>query len=328
MLNTLLSHLNHDHPVQNGQAFAHTNIALIKYWGKRDTALNLPLTDSLSVGLPGYGTQAHVAIADGAHTISINKSPLSPDHPAWKNLHTLLDNIRNITRYNYILQLDFNIPVAAGFASSASCYASIALALNDLHKWQLSTAALSIMARLGSGSAARSIEPGFCLWQAGTQSDGMDSFATQLPTQWPELCIGLLHIDGSVKKQSSRLGMQHTQDTSVLFKSWPEQVARDLALMQEAITHKDFIALGETAENNAEAMHACMHSAKPALIYSQPDTLLHKQRIRALRHDGLPIYYTQDAGPNLKCVFLSEYKDAVLSHFSNMTIIHPFGSDS
>jgi len=328
MLNTLLADLNHDHPVQNGQAFAHTNIALIKYWGKRDTHLNLPITDSLSIGLPGHGTQATVSTFSNEHHIIINDSPLSPEHPAWKNLYAYLEQVSHVTYDHYILSLDFNIPVAAGFASSASCYASIALALNDLYNWSLNSHSLSIMARLGSGSAARSIEPGFCLWQAGTQDDGMDSFATQLSTQWPELCIGLLHIDDSVKKQSSRLGMQHTQDTSVLFKSWPKQVARDLVLMQDAIANKDFIALGETAENNAEAMHACMQSAKPALIYSQPDTLAQKQRLRALRDNGLPIYYTQDAGPNLKCVFLSENKDTVLSHFPAMTIIQPFGSNS
>lgn len=326
MLTTLLSDLDHENTVQHGHAFAHTNIALVKYWGKRDTTLNLPMTDSLSISLPGHGTKASISILANEHQIIINGAFLATEHPAWNNLHAYLENVRTITQHHYLLSLDFNIPVAAGFASSASCFASIALALNALHQWHLSTASLSIMARLGSGSAARSIEPGFCIWHAGTQEDGMDSFATPLPTQWPELCIGLLHIDHGIKKQSSRLGMQHTQETSLLFHAWPNQVARDLTLMTDAINRHDFKLLGETAENNAESMHACMQSSQPALIYSLPETLAQKQRIIALRAEGLPIYYTQDAGPNLKCVFLATNKEFVLSHFPDMTVIHPFGA--
>ncbi len=312
--------------INEGKAFANSNIALIKYWGKRDADLNLPITDSLSIHLPGLGTEASVRILDGdCHQISIDGFALGTDHAAFKGLNNYLTAISDITKHHYHLSLRFTIPVAAGFASSASCFASIALACNDLHQWNLSTKNLSIMARLGSGSACRSIEAGFCHWHAGESDNGLDSYATQLDLTWPELCIGLLHIDNTPKPYSSRLAMSHTQKTSFLYQAWPTQVAHDLKVVQQAINTHDFQALGETAEHNAESMHACMSSAKPALFYSQGNTLAAKAQVFKAREQGIPMYYTQDAGPNLKCLFLQHDLDAVLDVFPNLQVIQPFG---
>ena len=102
------------------------------------------------------------------------------------------------------LAAENTIPTAAGFASSASGFAAVALALDHFFGWRLNRRALSILARLGSGSAARSVYDGFVEWQAGRQDDGMDSYAERLEAEWPDLRVGLLVICADEKAASSR----------------------------------------------------------------------------------------------------------------------------
>ncbi|MFW0094741.1 MAG: diphosphomevalonate decarboxylase [Coxiella endosymbiont of Haemaphysalis qinghaiensis] len=313
-------------PVKSfGEAFAPSNIALCKYWGKRNLELNLPLTSSLSISLGNKGANAKISSSSNRyHELIINNDLLSLESSCAQPLLAFLDEFTFLDVKSYRLQLNFNIPFAAGLASSACGYAANVKAMNDFFGWHLDGKISSILARLGSGSACRSIFEGFVQWYCGTDHDGMDSYAESLDESWPELCIGLYILSSQKKTISSREGMKRTVATSALYAAWPQKVNKDLLSLRKAIAQKDFSLLGQTSESNALAMHATMLTAWPPLMYSSPETIQLIQKIWRLREKELEIYFTQDAGPNIKLLFLARDKEKVNCHFPNLEVISPF----
>lgn len=307
-------------PNSEGKGFAPSNIALAKYWGKRNQELNLPTNSSLSISLGSKGANAQITFFECGHLITINKKPLYINSEPGNRLSDFL----NLFNHDYQLTLDVNIPFAAGLASSACIFAAIVLALNDLHQWKLNQQELSILARLGSGSAARSIDLGFVEWHMGEQHNGMDSFAQPLNQDWPDFCVGLVIFDERIKKVSSRSGMQRTLATSPLYSAWPAYANSTVTRLKKAIANKDFATLGYEAEHNAMSMHATMMSAWPPIIYSTAETLQTMQTVWKLREEGLSLYFTQDAGPNLKLLFLESDIEVVKQRFTTLEIIQPF----
>jgi diphosphomevalonate decarboxylase len=306
--------------------FAPTNIALCKYWGKRDTELNLPVTSSLSIALTGKGTETSLRVIESDQDeVVFNGKQLEIGSPFCQRLCEFLDLFRHES-IRFQIHFTSNIPVAAGLASSASGFASVILALNDILDWQLSLQELSILARLGSGSACRSLWNGFVEWEKGIASDGMDSYGRLLPFRWQELCIGLLIVNKNEKPISSREAMERTKITSSLYSLWPEHVNESLTMLKKALENNDFSLLGKTAESNAMTMHAMMLSAWPPISYFQPETIEAMQQIWKLREQGLPVYFTQDAGPNLKCLFLQKDIEVIKSQFPAVEVLQPFSN--
>lgn len=330
----VVQHILHhcSHPVSAGEpqhekglAFAPTNIALCKYWGKRDSELNLPMTSSLSIALPDKGAMTTLSIIREANDlITLNGKQIAAETPFATRTSQFLDLFRPKKNWHLQIEINMNIPVAAGLASSASGFASLVSALNDLFDWKLKKKDLSILARLGSGSAARSLWNGFVEWHAGVQRDGMDSFGEPLAFEWPNLCVGILTINNAEKPISSREAMQRTINSSVLYANWPKKVAQDLAILKQAMQVKNFPLLGGTAESNALTMHATMLASWPPVCYFLPETIGAMQKIWKLRDEGLEVYFTQDAGPNLKLLFLEEDKDRVKTQFPHLDIIKTF----
>ncbi len=321
----LLGERNKKPQKERGCAFAPSNIALCKYWGKRNLALNLPITSSLSVSLNSKGATATVELIDEPHhELIVNTNRLESGSDAERKLSSFLDEFLFQDSHRFRLTLDINIPIAAGLASSACVFASVVKALNDLYRWQLDNPSLSILARLGSGSACRSIDTGFVEWQRGFRPDGLDSYAIPITHRWPDLLLGIYMISTQKKAVSSREGMQRTVTTSDLYSAWPEKVEKDLAALKTAIAAQDFDLFGKIAENNALAMHATMLSAWPPLSYTTPDTLALIERIWRCREEGLPVYFTQDAGPNIKFLFLSDSEKEINRLFPEIEIIRPF----
>jgi len=307
-----------------GCAFAPSNVALTKYWGKRDTELNLPITASLSISLGDKGAATTIAINDNKRDeVFINGQAVASNSAFYARLSHYLNLFRPPQTF-YKITTKVNIPIAAGLASSACGFASLIKALDDLYDWQLSVQQLSILARLGSGSACRSLLPGFVEWQAGSASDGLDSYAVPIDAPWPSLRIGLLIVDRNPKPLSSTAAMQQTVNTSALYTAWPDKVAADLLTIKQAITAQNFALFGQTAESNALAMHALMQTAWPPINYATPVTLASQKSIWKLREQGLPVYFTQDAGPNLKLLFLAEHEHELTNYFPQCQVISPF----
>lgn len=307
------------------EIFSPANIALCKYWGKRNQELNLPVTGSLSVSLNNKGTTTTLKISENqADEIYLNGQLLDAQSAFAVRLTHFLNLFRTQEATHFYLDICTNIPIAAGLASSASGFASLIHALNALFQWQLSSQQLSILARLGSGSASRSIMTGFVEWYRGMRDDGNDSFADRLPAIWPELCVGLLIVNDKEKLVSSREAMQTTLSSSPLYSLWPNKVAQDLLLLKNAIHTKEFDLLGKVAESNAMTMHATMLAAWPPISYAMPETVLAMQKIWKLRRQGLALYFTQDAGPNLKLLFLEENIATIREYFPEIDIVRPF----
>lgn len=303
-----------------GQAYAPVNIALCKYWGKRDEILNLPVTSSLSLSLPELGATTRVSFRGERDLLLLNGTEQPRDSAATRRVSKYLDLFRPDRDTFFLIESESNVPIAAGLASSASGFAALALALNDLFQWELGLRDLSILARLGSGSACRSVYTGFVLWHAGIRPDGMDSFAEPVDGEWPGLCMGLIMVSRREKAVSSRIAMKRTVETSALYKAWPEKVEADLKNLQRAIKEKDFDLLGRTAESNALAMHATMMDSQPPVLYWMPETVEEMKRIWHLRDKGLPLYFTMDAGPNIKILFMEKDAMQVKEHFPAMEI--------
>lgn len=320
-LPTTLSHAT------SATAFAPSNIALCKYWGKRDAELNLPINASLSISLGNLGTSTTLSSAEnGIDSLSLNGKKLSKDNPFYQKVFAFIDLFRRKQHLPICIATTNTIPTAAGLASSASGFAALTLAIDKFFNLNLPLSTLSAFARMGSGSASRSLYTGFVEWHKGTQDDGMDSYAEAIDSTWQDFRIGIVQVSSEEKKINSRQGMNRTVNTSMLYSQWQRQAEHDLEAIRNAIIHKDFTRLGETAEHNALSMHATMISAFPPVLYWQPESVAVMHKVWQLRDNGTPAYLTMDAGPNVKLLFLQQNTAAITKNFTPLKIIAPFAN--
>lgn len=321
----LLKGKNEAPVIPHATCFAPVNIALIKYWGKRNTDLNLPITNSLSIALPQKGTTTTIRLNALHHDrYYLNGDLLNEDSEFAKRLRVFCNFFRFDKPYYFDIETNNNIPTAAGLASSASGFSALVLALNQLFAWQLDKTTLSILARLGSGSACRSLWNGFVEWEKGDRDDGLDCYAKPYIVDQNflnTLRIGLLIFEKGKKILSSRQAMFNTVKTSPSYKNWPLQVENDLTEIKQAIGQHNFIRLGEISERNALAMHATMLDSQPSTDYCTTQTQEYREKIWALRQSGVPVYFTQDAGPNLKLLFQETVQPAILQAFPHLEIL-------
>lgn len=296
-----------------GKARAYTNIALIKYWGKKDEELILPMNNSLSLTLNAFYTETEVIFSDTFTKDEFYLDGEQQDEKATKKISTFLDLVREkgqTTLNAQVISQNF-VPTAAGLASSASGLAALAGACNEALQLGLDNAGLSRLARRGSGSACRSIYGGFVEWEKGV--DDFTSYAKQIPSDHFEddLAMVFLLLNDQQKDVSSRDGMRRTVETSSFYQGWLDSLDADLTQLKQAITDKNFQSLGETMERNALKMHGTTLAANPPFTYWSPDSLKAMQAVRNLRKQGVPCYFTMDAGPNVKILVEKKHLAAV-----------------
>lgn len=308
-------------------AIAHTNIALIKYWGKRDKTLILPANSSLSMTLDQFYTETTVEWSADFTTdcFTLNGTRLE-DAKVTRFLSVLRQQFC-MTEKAHVTSTN-HVPTAAGLASSASAFAALALAASKAAGRDDDDETLSRLARLGSGSASRSIFGDFALWQKGTSPTGIDSYAYAIaaPTEL-DLAMVVAVVDAGPKAIDSRLGMQSTVETSPYFTAWTATAERDLLTIQAAFKANDFQLIGETVERNALSMHATTMAASPPFTYLKPASFAIMEVVRSLREQGLAAYFTMDAGPNVKVLCLTKdeqaVKAALTAHAQQVYICHP-----
>jgi diphosphomevalonate decarboxylase len=265
-----------------------------------------------------------VSLREGNDEIYLNGDRLPEASAFHLRLTEFLHPFRPDADAGFRVETHNNIPTGAGLASSASGFAALVRALDQLMGWSLDARTLSILARMGSGSACRSLFHGFAEWHAGKREDGMDSYAEPLAETWPTLRIATLTVSNEAKPVGSTEGMNRTRDTSVLYRAWPDKVAADLQALRTAIHTQDFELLGRAAESNAMSLHATMLGAWPPLCYWRPESLAAMHKVWELRAAGVPLYFTMDAGPNLKLLFLEEDEAMVRGHIPGAEVIAPF----
>ena len=300
--------------IRRVRARAYANIALIKYWGKLDELRNLPATSSVSLALDSLVTETVVTkTREKRDRIELNGK--SADRVAAQRIRDYLDiwRARGLLTGPVRKSSTNEFPTAAGLASSSSGFAALATALGKLSETSISESTLSRLARLGSGSAARSIVGGVAAMPTGNDP------AARLLIAPDRAEFGMVvAIAGKSEKEiSSREAMKLCKTNSPYFKAWLDQSRRDYKAMLAALRKFDIEVVGEIAEANALAMHACMIATRPSIVYWNETTLRLIELARAIRSDGIAAYATIDAGPNVCFLCGLSDLDRVLKRVSN-----------
>ena len=289
-------------------AVAHPNIALVKYWGKRDVEYNLPAAGSVSMTLGGLETRSFVHFDDklSRDRFELDGNAVEVGTPL-DRVSGFLDLIRDragIDARARVVSAN-NFPTAAGLASSASGFAALAVAAASAAGLTMDDRELSTIARRGSGSAARSLYGGYVEMRPGEHGEpsvaSEEAFARPIapPDHWDLRCLVGVTMEGE-KDVGSTEGMNRTERTSPYFPSWIESVPADIDAAIVAIENKDFEHLATIAERSCLRMHASAIGAEPGVLYWHGTTVDLIHRIRDARAGGTSAFFTIDAGPHVK----------------------------
>lgn len=314
------------------------NIALIKYWGKRDEKLVLPLNSSVSVTLNQDELRARTTVAV-SRNFKEDKMWLNGREQSMKNarLQSVISQIKRLCRKRKIdadqpneklqwklhICSENNFPTAAGLASSAAGYACLVYALSKLYGVE---GDISKIARLGSGSACRSIHGGFVIWNKGEAEDGEDSTAEQIApeTHWQELRVLILVVSDQTKHTGSTVGMQTSVETSDLLHQRLQGLPKRIERIKKAILKKDFHSFAEITMKDSNQLHAVCLDTYPPISYLT-DTSHHIiQLVHAINQDNNSnmVAYSFDAGPNAFLFMQEKHVPTVLD------ILHYFYPNS
>lgn len=282
-----------------------SNIAFIKYWGVADPALNIPLSNSISMTLADAHTTTTVAWDETGvlerDLFVLDGVDQSPERS--QRLIRHLDILRGLAGVSWRAWVTSknNFPTASGIASSASGFAALTVAGCAGLGLDLDNTRLSAIARRSSGSASRSLFGGFVEWVQG--SGDADSVAVPLhgPDHWD--LRDVVAVVSSEEKKLSSAGGHLLAASSPLLEGRIAHVDGWLEEVRAAIAGRDIQRLGPVIELDALAMHAVMMTSNPSLLYWQPGTLEILHAVRGWREEeGLAVYFTIDAGPNVHLI--------------------------
>jgi len=289
---------------------AHPNIAFIKYWGNEDDIFRLPSNASLSMNLGALHTITTVSFDDSlsGDILTINNEPVLgtaldrvSDHLDLVRVHAGIMAAARVESHN-------NFPMGSGIASSASAFAALSVAAAAAAGLWLDEAALSRLARRGSGSASRSVPAGYCEWVTGTDET---SIATSIapPEHW-DLRDVVVVTSQEHKPVGSSDGHQLAK-TTTLQEARVAGADERLQACHSALLARNLYAMGPVIEEDAVIMHAVMMSSRPPLYYWNTVTMDIIQATQRWRKEGLPVYFTIDAGPNVHLICEAQYVDIV-----------------
>ena len=298
-------------------AVAPANIAFIKYWGKADEELRLPLNASLSMNLSETYTITTVEfIPDLPHDeVLLRDGNFSEDEVG--RVVKSLNFIRNKARVKYFARVETKntFPKGAGAAASASGFAALTVAAFGALGLKLSERELTIFARMGSGSACRSIPDGFVEWKKGENSDSSYAYSLYPHNYW-DLRDILVIVDTRMKKVSTTEGQRGVKTSPF----WQERVRGIPEKIEEtklALKQKDFRKLGELIEEDCLDMHHVMQTQHPALMYWNEATKTIMNSVVSWRASAIPVYFTIDAGPNVHILCEANREKEVLKLLGN-----------
>lgn len=286
-------------------ATAHPNIALVKYWGKKTAAGNIPAVPSLSITLDTLTATTTITEATVDQFVLNNKEQTGVTEDA--KLTRFLQYLR--ARHDVpplTISSQNNFPTAAGLASSAAGFAALVTAVNELCALNLNKGELSELARAGSASAARSILGGF------VGLTGPNYVATPIATRehWP-LQVVVAITDTNKKSVSSTDGMTRSAATSPYYQSWLDTAGVDYERARDAIHQQKFKELAEVSEHSCLKMHGVMQTTQPPLMYWNPASLACIHHIQEMRAQGEEVFFTNDAGPQIKAICTEASVDTV-----------------
>jgi diphosphomevalonate decarboxylase len=287
-------------------AVAPANIAFIKYWGRKDPQLRIPYNPSISMNLSNCTTTTTVEFSK-----DFSEDRVSEGFDDRRILEHL-DRLRKLAGIKARVHVETknNFPISTGIASSASGFAALTVAGTSALGMKLSEKELTALARLGSGSACRSIPDGFVKWEG--------EFAYSLyPADYWGIRDILVIVDEGAKKISSSEGHDKAI-TSPYFNKRLQELPKRINRLEAALQDKNFRMFGEVIEEDCLDMHHVMQTQAPPLFYWNDKT---KQVIDMLKESKLPAYFTVDAGPNVHVVCEENDEQKVAELFNEWKII-------
>jgi len=310
------------------------NIAFVKYWGRRDDSLILPLNPSVSMNMSGCSTTTSCEWGEW-ETDSIKfkysgKDLVEVEGIAREKALKVIERIRVRlgTKLRVKIESENNFPEATGIASSASGFSALTKALYESFGEQLSEKQMSIETRLsGSGSACRSIPDGFVVWEKGEQIDGSDSYAYSIaPESHWDLRDIVCVVDIGNKKVSS--GEGHIRANNEYMKARLVGIEQRVAETVSAIKEKDLEKLGKVTEIEALSLHTVCMMSEPPIFYWNGATFKVMEAIRELREQGTLAYYTMDAGANVHIITEGKYEKQVRQGIGELDVVKQLISNS
>lgn len=288
-------------------AVAPSNIAFIKYWGKKDEILRLPENGSISMNLSNLTTTTTVEFNKSFKEDEIiinNQKEEIVESRAIKHL----DRIREIANINYKAKVvtNNNFPTGTGLSSSASGFAALTVAGAKAAGLNLSKKELSILARQGSGSACRSIPDGFVKWLDGNTSETSYAISLFSENYWD--IVDVVAVVSKNKKEVSTTEGQKLAGSSPFFPVRLKKINEKINLIKKYMKEKNFVKFGELLEGEALELHSIMLTSSPSLIYLLPGSLRVMHMVKKWRQEGLQVFFTVNTGQDIHLI--CQKKDA------------------
>lgn len=307
--------------ILEAEATAPSNIAIVKYWGKRNEELNLPLNSSLSVSLSNLEVRTKVVFSK---TFEKDEVYINGEKAKEEEVSEYSGRVLEIFRKLYgekiyaKVESWSNFPKSAGLASSAAGIAALVYATNEALGLNLSQKELSKIARVGSGSACRSTAGGFVLWEKGERDDGEDSYCYQIfpESHWTDLVDIIAIVDERSKKKSSREGMIITAKTSFLMKCRISFIEESLPKVIDSIRNRNEREFYYWLMRHSNSMHAVILDSWPSFFYLNDISIKIMEWVQEFGNAG----YTFDAGPNPHIFTTEKHKEEVLEFLNKIGI--------
>lgn len=289
-------------------AVSPANIAFIKFWGKKNPKLNIPFNDSISMNLGSCLTTTTVELNPRFRGDKVILNGKEEKDEKKLRVINIVDLVRERSGIHWGVKVvsKNSFPSDAGIASSASGFSALALAASSATGLKLSPKELSILSRLGSGSASRSAVDGFVLWKKGTISG--NSYAVQIvpPEHWN--IRDVVAVTESEKKKKSSTEGHAIALTSPFYKRRQKILKKRVSEIKKSLLMKNFKKFGELLEEEAIELHMVAMTSKPPIFYWNTGTIEVMKKVREIREKGTLAYFTMDAGPNVHVICLE--KDA------------------
>jgi diphosphomevalonate decarboxylase len=293
-----------------------SNIAFVKFFGKKDDDLRLPMNSSISMNLSESYSVTTVEFLKNLSRDDIQMESVVLTDKEMGRISTHLDRIRSLgksTLYAKVLTKN-TFPKGSGIASSASGFAALTVSASHALGLNLSEKELTILARLGSGSACRSIPGGLVKWNEGESHE--TSFAHSLYKSDYWKLKDAVVVVSKAEKATSTTKAHGLACTSPFLSARFQGMKKTMVDCEEALKEKNIEKLGELIEKEALNMHAVMMSATPSLFYFEPGTIEVIKAVWKLRSDGVKAYFTLDAGPTVHVIY-EEHDEAEISKALN-----------
>lgn len=308
---------------------ASSDIALVKYWGKKDEVLRLPENGSISIVLDGLDTITTVAFNEiySEDELYIQDEKIAITSREARRVMKHLNRIRALAQEQDLPGANVYAKVASqntfprgtGLSSSGSGMAALTYAATRALGLQLSEKELSILSRQASGTACRCACGGFVEWLDGSTSQTSYSQTIFDATHW-DIRDVVAVVDEGKKKISSTEG-HTTAQSSPFFKVRQENIKQKLAAVKTAIASRNFTQLGKIVEAEALEFHSILLTSAEPLILWYPGTVQVMQEVQRLREEGIECYFTINTGFNVHILTLPKFEAIVQERIAALPLV-------